>query len=262
MAALERIAAIGWPGTETVALGDWWLRAGHGFTGRANSALPVGNPGCPLDDALAAVDAFYSDRGLPPQLQVPEPRVDGGQASVDPGAEARDLAELQRRLDERGWVIANAAWVLTAPLSTLLTACPEDPRLPAVRLDRTPSAGWLASYHYRGDPLPADAVQVLTAGASPIFASAGPAGSLCGVARGSVSGGWLGITAVTVAETFRRRGVARSLMGALARWAADRAAEQVYLQVDLANQGALTMYDRLGFIPHHRYHYRRPAGVG
>ncbi len=70
---LERVAAAHWRGTEEEWLGDWLLRAADGFTGRANSALPLGDPGLPLDEALAAVTEWYRARGLPPMIAVPTP---------------------------------------------------------------------------------------------------------------------------------------------------------------------------------------------
>jgi N-acetylglutamate synthase len=42
--ALERLAARSWRGLEEQWHGDWLLRAGGGFTGRANSVLVVGDP--------------------------------------------------------------------------------------------------------------------------------------------------------------------------------------------------------------------------
>ena len=42
---LERAAALHWQAPETERLGEWRLRAADGFTGRANSALPLGDPG-------------------------------------------------------------------------------------------------------------------------------------------------------------------------------------------------------------------------
>ena len=42
---LQRIADRGWRALETAPVGDWLLRASDGFTGRANSALPLGDPG-------------------------------------------------------------------------------------------------------------------------------------------------------------------------------------------------------------------------
>ena len=66
MTDLERVAAAHWRGTEEEWLGDWLLRAASGFTGRANSALPLGDPGLPLDDALAAGDSVVPGAGAGP----------------------------------------------------------------------------------------------------------------------------------------------------------------------------------------------------
>lgn len=52
---LERILAPTWPGLERDQVGDWLLRAGRGVTSRANSALVLGDPGRPHEDALDAV---------------------------------------------------------------------------------------------------------------------------------------------------------------------------------------------------------------
>jgi ribosomal protein S18 acetylase RimI-like enzyme len=83
---------------------------------------------------------------------------------------------------------------------------------------------------------------------------------LAAVARGAVSDGWLGVTAVTVDERHRRRGLATAVMSALQGWAAGRGATSVYLQVLADNAPALALYRRAGFIEHHRYHYRRRPG--
>jgi hypothetical protein len=52
--ALETIAAQGWRGTTTARVGQWLLRAADGFTGRANSVLPLGRPECTLDESDGA----------------------------------------------------------------------------------------------------------------------------------------------------------------------------------------------------------------
>ena len=62
---LERTAAAHWRGTAEQRLGDWLLRVAEGFTGRANSALPFGDPGLPLDEALAPVTGWYRYRVAP-----------------------------------------------------------------------------------------------------------------------------------------------------------------------------------------------------
>lgn len=240
VAELEAAAALGWRATETAPLGDWLLRASAGFTGRANSVLPLGDPGQPLDSALETVQAWYRSRGLPARFQVPLP-----------------LAEpLDAELDRRGWTAYSPVRVLAADLPALLHR-PEPPGLPPVEVSDAPDEPWLAAYHYRGAPLPEHARAVLERGDTVGFASArGADGAVLGIARGSVDRGWLGVTAVEVAPAVRRRGLGRGLLRALARWAADRRAHAVYLQVAEENPAGTALYLSEGLTDHHRYHYR------
>ena len=47
----------------------------------------------------------------------------------------------------------------------------------------------------------------------------------------------------------------------LARFAASRGAERLYLQVELENEPARALYARAGFVEAYRYHYRRRASA-
>ena len=64
------MSARHWQGTEQAHLGGWLLRAGGGFTGRANSALPLGEPGMPAERAVDEVEAWYRRRGLKPMIVI------------------------------------------------------------------------------------------------------------------------------------------------------------------------------------------------
>jgi len=61
---LERVMVEGWPPLERAQLGGWLLRAGAGFTGRANSVLPLGDPGVSLSEAIDHCESWYDERGL------------------------------------------------------------------------------------------------------------------------------------------------------------------------------------------------------
>ena len=238
---LERVAARGWRALEEGALGGWLLRAGGGFTGRANSALVVGDPGVPLPAAVDAVARWYDERGLGPAAQLP-----GVQSRAADAAFAA-----------AGWERDEDTLVLTAPVGV-----PRSVDVP-VDLASSPDEAWLAGYRYRGAALPPVAVDVLTSAEDVVFASVrlAPAPApLAAVARGVLSDGWLGVTAVTVAEEHRRQGLATAVMAALQSWAAGRGAHSVYLQVVGSNTAARALYRRAGFIEHHRYHYRRRVG--
>ena len=71
VARLENLCADAWPARVDRPLGAWRLRAAGGFTGRANAALAVGDPGIPVPAALEAVRAFAAEHGVPPRVHVP-----------------------------------------------------------------------------------------------------------------------------------------------------------------------------------------------
>ncbi len=240
---LEAVAALGWPAPDTARLGGWLLRAAQGWTGRGNSVLPLDPPDRPVPEAIDAVERWYADRDLPPRFQVPLPL----------------CAELDATLAERGWRAYNPTLVRVAAVDAV-AALPPEPDLPPVTLQARPTPQWLAAYHYRGGGgLPAVAVQVMLAAADPVFASVTVDGTVAGIARAVVDEGWCGVTAVETVHGFRRRGIGRHLMAAVAGWAAGRGAGLIYLQVAEENTAAQAMYDRLLFAVHHRYHYRTPA---
>lgn len=249
MLDLERVMARGWRGTSTVTMGDWLLRAGGGFTGRANSVLVLGPPGVELPTAMAQVESFYTEHRLPPMFQVPFVAVS---EAVDPvGAEP---LRISRVLQDTGWRAFNETTVLVASIKAAQRSFPAAD-LGEFRHAETPSEEWLSGYVYRGRPLPPAAAAVLTNADGPDFVSLHADGEQLGVARGILVDGWLGVTAVTVAEKHRRRGVGTALMSELIRCAAAAGARHAYLQADSANTAALKMYGRGGFKEHHRYHY-------
>ncbi|MGW7575337.1 GNAT family N-acetyltransferase [Streptomyces sp. NPDC054765] len=260
-AELQRVAARGWPALETEPLGEWTLRASGGFTRRANSVLPLGDPGVPLDTALERIGQWYDARGLPAVIMVATGRADTDE-------------ELAAALAERGWADERHTRVRIAALAPLADT---DTGLPpasaggapgGVTLSREPDAGWLARYHRTGDAgrnhdAAHPALRVLTGGPSVWFATVrGADGGTAAIGRLAVDGRWAGFAAVEVAPAARRQGLATLVMAALAERALTEGASAAYLQVEADNAGALAFYDRLGFTDHHGYHYRRALPGG
>lgn len=228
---IQTIASRAWPATETESLGAWTLRAAGGFTRRANSALAAGDPGRPLDAALAAVTRWYGERGTVPWIQIADgsPYVAG--------------------LEELGWVREADTLVRTAVLAPLTELAGAS----GVALSRTPDSSWLSAYHRTGS-LADQALKVVSGGPSVWFATAPGA-----IGRAVIDGPWALFGAVEVAPAQRRRGLATAVMGALARQAYAEGATAAYLQVEADNTAARALYDAMGFADHHRYHYRRPG---
>jgi len=239
----ERAAALHWRGTEEERLGDWLLRAAEGFTGRANSALPLGDPGLPLDDALAAVVAWYRGRGLPPMIAVPMP--------LD------TPSNLDDHLSERSWLTRpGPALVMTADLARVRAT----PGLPAgleIHVTDEPDGEWLRMYRYRGQPdLPPVGLKVLTSAREQAFVSIRSPAAAVAVGRLSLAGGWAGITSVEVDPRHRRRGLGTMITLGICAEAVARGADEILLQVETENEPARTLYERCGFTYSHRYHYR------
>ena len=242
--ALEWAAASTWPAPTSHRLGDWLLRSGEGWTNRANSALPLGEPGLPLEEAIEAVIAWYTGQGRPAAITTPLPV-------------ARRVNEALRA---RGWRPEAATAVRTAALSELLDRTPARTDLPEVGLPRTPSTGWLDLVAGRKKGLPAVAHHVLTGVPGVRFAELRVDGALAAIARGALSsdGEWLGLALIEVTREHRRQGLARHVMRALAGWATGLGARRAFLQVLESNEAAIALYDGVGFTTHHRYETLRP----
>lgn len=279
---LARITARAWQPVEREQLGDWELRAAVrtvpgsgpgadvrrvGFTRRANSVLPLGDPGLPLDAALSRAGAWYEQRGLPPYVQAAT------------GAEGTQEM-LCARLEAAGWVREVSAELRIAPLAPLADSGAGDDgeareaAVRRVRLAREIDAGWLRQYNRTGDTTagPDPVVRaVLTAGPSVWFASVpdtesavdagspadAEAGAPVAIGRCVVDGRWAGFMAVEVAPHARRRGLATAVMTALARQALAEGASAAWLQVESDNVAATRMYGGMGFDVHHLYHHYR-----
>jgi ribosomal protein S18 acetylase RimI-like enzyme len=234
--ALETVIAEGLRPLETHALGGWVLRADHGFTRRANSALPLRQAGLPLDEMLGRAHGWYARRGLPLKIQVP--------------TEARRL--LDAELGERGWAAEGLTQVLAGRLDTL-HAAPAAP-LP-VEITGRPDDDWLGLYR-SGAALEEPARELLTRHPHAGFAAVRVEGRTAAVARGTLDQNWLGITAVEVAPEHRRAGLATAVTAALWDWGRAQGATRSYVTVLADNAPAVALYEKLGYWVHHEYHYR------
>jgi N-acetylglutamate synthase len=253
---LQDVMADGWQPLERAEYGGWRLRAAEGFTGRANSVLPLGEPPAPLTEAVDRAERWYAERGLPARFAVAWPL---GSGPDEPSYGADPLeAELVRRgygLDYPSLVMTRA---LSGESSSAEGAADRAPKGYRLEVGEEPDEGFLALYRYRGDDLPPVARRLLLSAPAQAFASVRLADSGRTVAIGRVASarGWSGVTAVEVAEDQRRRGLAGVVMSALHQWAAARGDHAAYLQVARHNTAARELYRGLGYTDHSGYHYR------
>jgi GNAT superfamily N-acetyltransferase len=237
---LERAAARHWQAPDVEPLGEWSLRAAAGFTGRANSALPLGDPGRPLPAAVTAVEEWYRRRDLRPMIVLPH------------GA---GPAHLEDHLTERGWLPRpGPAVVMLAGTKSLPASTAE------VEFAPEPDAAFLGLYRYRGQDLPPIARTLLMSAPWQAFGSIRWDGRAVAVGRVSVAcqenGTLLGVlTAVEVDPAHHRQGLGTAITAGLAAAAAAQGAQRILLQVETGNDPARALYLRCGFQDSHRYHY-------
>jgi len=234
---LQRIAATGWRAPTIEPLGEWLLRAADDITGRANSALPLGDPGMPLGEAIHAVRRWYADRGLPPRFQTPI-------GHIDP--------DLEARLDAASWAAGPPVHLMTAALGPVLRRRGADES--QVELDEAPDDAWLELW--RASAEKEAARRLATNHERAIFASVRDAGEVVATARASVDGRWAGLFCVAVAPSSRRHGLGRAVSIAALRWAVSVGARFSYLQTEAGNEPAISLYSGLGYRAHHDYRYR------
>lgn len=221
--AIEHAAASAWPGIERHWHEGWLLRAGGGFTSRANSAVPLD-----FSSSVAAIPAiadWYAERGLPAWLALPERLVPVREIGAGVGI--------------------KHTRVMVADLEP-------QPADSDVRLRPRPDADWLATYERE---VPSEVLTAVVDGAL-TFAQR----SASAVGRGAVTTApdgthWLGISAVHVTPAQRRRGLARAVCAALQNWGMARGATRSYVQVLTENTTAIALYESLGYRLHHHHRY-------
>lgn len=239
---LQLVCAAGWQAPVQERLGSWILRAGGGFTGRANSVLPVGDPGVPLDDALERVHDFYARAGLPPQAEV----IVG--------------SEVMAALLARSWTQARPdqadALVQVARVAEARRASRRPTGSHEVSLRSRPNDDWLRRYGRSTGASPDVVRSVLLGSEQVTFAQVGePA---VAVGRAVVTGDWVGLYAVEVEPERRGGGLGSAVVNALLEWGAANGARSAYLQVLADNGAGLALYAPHGFRTHHSYRYLAP----
>ncbi|MGE2729328.1 N-acetylglutamate synthase, CG3035 family [Mycolicibacterium vaccae] len=216
---LEHAAALGWPGTEHRWQDGWFLRHG-GATRRANSAVPLRFTS---HTEIVEVARWYAARGVPALISAPD-RLFRVPAGVPTDAENLVMA-------------------------TDLAINPQDC---AVEVATRPETRWLQIYQR---DVPVDVLTAVVDGEVGFGTLDDAAVGRVAITEAPDGTRWAGVSAVRVAESARRQGLARRLCTGLLDWAAQRGATRGYVQVVVENTAARTLYESMGFVVHHRSRY-------
>ena len=246
---LEGLMVGGMPPLESAHIGGWLLRAANGYTGRANSVLPLGDPGMPLDAAIEQVIEWYAERNQPALVQVPHAT----------GADPTD-SPLGALLAQQDWHFFQSTLVMTKATSDDETA-EGGARAADFRTEvrDDPTEDWWHTVSPRAldhrDTLGRMLERIRPAAYLTAYLDDRPIGHL----RLALADSWSGIFDVHTEPAARGRGIARGLMRDAERIASERRIPLQCLQVSADNDSAVGLYQSLGWRVHHEYHYARPA---
>ncbi|HZB34046.1 MAG TPA: GNAT family N-acetyltransferase [Streptosporangiaceae bacterium] len=233
----DRLVAAAWPAPYTERFGEWRLRYAAGVTKRANSVLPLGDPG-DLQAAIEGAESFYAARDLPAMFSIG----DGAWRGLD-GA-----------LGARGYEVADPTLVMAADLSASTAAAIASGHATA-SIDDAPSREWLDLWWSVNDRYP-DHLDIARRILTGVPASYVRLGGGRAVGRGVAQGEWYGIYCMAVAPAARGRGLGRAVLRTLLEVARSQGARRAYLIVVEGNAAARRLYEQEGFRVAGRYHYR------
>jgi ribosomal protein S18 acetylase RimI-like enzyme len=232
---LERTLIHVWPSVETEMHGPWALRFAHGYSARANSTSALSQDATIDEELLHRTGTFFDGHKLPAQFR------------ISPLANARSIAVLQ----SAGYSFKDEAVTMIAALS------PYEMH-PTVTIAPLADDVWLegvtalnADNSKRG---PGHLKSITTRMEPPVaFATTASGGKIVGYAICAIHDGWAELGSIIVAPEARGNGLGRALVTSLLHWASANGAANAFLQVDLENGVAISLYRSLGFADCYRY---------
>lgn len=239
---IEHLAANAWPCHTQERLADWRMRATFGVTERANSVYTIGL--MPQDPMwLQKIEKFYADRSIPPCFYI---------SDISP----KDLDPI---LESRGYQKLDECFIMTASCIDILENNEENILWKIDCLSEADTK-WIEEFiELEGFSTERHkAYSHIFSSIKPIknFLRVSEHNETVGLGTVVVEEGWGCISNIVVNPKHRRKGIANKIIKYLSKWAYENGAHHMYLQVIQTNAPAVKLYEKIGFAPISKHHYR------
>jgi N-acetylglutamate synthase len=241
---IEEISLNALPSLQQILYDGWVLRFADGYTKRANSINPIYPSSQNLKAKIARCEQIYGNFNLKPIFRLANiPRLENLDSTLE-------QSNYQKK-DSVSVRVNNIANRKTAKINQQIT------------LSTELSQEWL-DYLVHGVELPimhwetlATMLQIIPNQTCYAFLKDNHRFCSCGL--GVLEDQYLGLFFITTAKQQRRRGYAEQLISRILDWGKSNGAQIAYLQVEINNQAAINLYNKLGFSETYQYFYRIKA---
>lgn len=263
---VEELSLNAWPSHKIELYDGWLIRFSHNYTYRTNSVEQVGTSTIPVEEKIAYCEAIYQGFQTPCNFKI--------NPLLDPG--------FDRLLSDRGYEIRHVTEVMTADTEKLDLMPSRSSEfefenrlgLPSfVNYGLGPESGftvqlqpvitdeWIQGlFHLNGtcEPVLRRIVPSMFKAIpkETIVASVEVDGRMVASGLGIRDRDYVGIYAIYVSPSCRRRHYARAICSTILREARLRGAKRAYLQVVKGNISAKSLYLSLGFQDFYTYWFR------
>ena len=259
---IEELSLNAWPSHMIELYDGWLIRFSHNYTYRTNSVEQVGVSTIPVEEKITYCEEIYRTFHTPTNFKI--------NPLLDP--------DFDQLLAEKGYEIRHTTEVMTADMSQLnlypllseeyefenrlgLPSFAHYPEDLTVLLSPVITDEWIQGvFHLNGTCEPTlrrivpsmfKAIPKET-----IVASIEIEGRMVASGLGIRDRDYVGLYAIYVAPSCRRRHYARAICSTILREARRRGAKKAYLQVVKGNSSAKNLYTSLGFEDFYTYWFR------
>ncbi len=236
----EELQLNAWPALQTLMVDGWILRFANGYTKRANSVQSLYPSTMPFHEKIDECESLYHSKGLPAVFKL---------------TEIPEAADLDAALEQRGYALIDPVSVQVRNLDVLPQPFHGDVTLSPVITDE-----WLQDFcelhpshrEHHGTIREMFTHHKLDC----CFAALKRDGRTVACGLAVSQHGRVGLFDIVTDQTYRRQGLAESLILHLLHWAKENHAHEAYLQVLKENTAALRLYEKLGFEENYPHWYR------